>query len=578
MRAILFAAHGIVAAFTDSLMNAHQPAVARPDRNHQIISAVCFFLAVAVAISLRFYLIGIKPFHHDESVNSYFLLNLWRSGNYKYNPENYHGPTLYYFALAAVKMFGLTDFALRFMPAFWGVLTVLALWPVRRLLGLIGTPATAMLLALSPGLVYFSRDFIHESSFGFFSLGLVICAWRYAETKKFVWSALGAASAALLFATKETAVITVVVLALAALCAAMWDIGRRLLHTTSGLDLVVIWREIISDTRAVLPTLDHCGAALIIFLFLNIVFYSSFFTNWSGVPDAVKSVLMWTGRGVSRQEHYHNAGYYLGIALKLELPLVIGALAGALAALWRGTRFGLFLFAWTAGISLGYSLIPYKTPWLMVSLLIPMALLCGVAAETVFAGLPAGSLRMIWLAVLLAALIPCARLAWQQNIYHHADNQNELGYFLTLGKKYNLRPWTDTQYGYVYAQTDVSLLDMERAIREAAAQMPLDKDTEIYVASPDYWPLPWYLRDYNRTSFAGTIPLELTAPIIVVAPSQQDKIDPMLTVPYYKESYTLRPGVELLLYTRSGETETLASPSSEAAGAAVQHLKKEKTQ
>ncbi len=519
-------------------------------RRSEMISAAAFMLAVLTAIFLRFYLIGIKPFHHDESVNSYFLLDLWRSGHYAYNPENYHGPTLYYFALVAVKILGMNDLALRCAPAVWGVLTVLALWPLRRWLGRVGTPVTAWLLALSPGLVYFSRDFIHESSFGFFSLGMVVGAWRYAETKRFSWLLLLAVCTGLFFATKETAIITVVVLLLAAVCAAVWDIGRRLVVKTASLDLIAVIREIWHDTRPILPTLDHCGAALIIFLFLNLVFYSSFFTNWKGVIDAMKSVLMWTGRGVSRQEHYHVFTYYLGILIKLELPLLIGAMAGTVVTLWRGTRFGLFVFAWAAGISIGYSLIPYKTPWLMVSLLIPLAVLGGYAAEVIFAQQSAPGLRVIWLAIVAVMMVPCGVLAWQQNFQHYADNDNAFGYFRKLGQHYKLTPWTDTQYGYVYAQTDASLLALARAIREAADRRPEGKETGIYIASPDYWPLPWYLRDYTSAAFAGTLPLELTQPIVIAAPQQQVKIEGMLGGPVQSETFTLRPGVDLVLYVR----------------------------
>src|SRR5262247_1625 len=192
------------------------------------ICAIAFILAVIVAAWLRFDQIGLKPFHHDEGVMSHFLLNLANSGEYRYNPENYHGPTLYYFALVALRIFGDNDFALRFTPALFGVLTVLMVWLLREHLGPVGTPVAAFLMALSPGLVYFSRVFIHEMSFGCFSLGIVVGAWRYAESKDFSWLALMSTSAGLLFATKETAIITAVVMIIAALCAAGWDLMRRL--------------------------------------------------------------------------------------------------------------------------------------------------------------------------------------------------------------------------------------------------------------------------------------------------------------------------------------------------------------
>src|SRR5919204_867276 len=120
-------------------------------KRDSLISAAIFVLALVVATFLRFYLIGIKPLHHDEGVNSHFLLNLYRHGDYAYNPTNYHGPTLYYFTLVALYAFKATELALRFWPAIFGVLSVLLLWPLRRWLGAIGTAVAALLVALSPG-------------------------------------------------------------------------------------------------------------------------------------------------------------------------------------------------------------------------------------------------------------------------------------------------------------------------------------------------------------------------------------------------------------------------------------------
>ena len=44
--------------------------------------------------------LDLKPFHHDEGVNGWFLLNLVRPPHrYRYDPANYHGPTLYFLGI-----------------------------------------------------------------------------------------------------------------------------------------------------------------------------------------------------------------------------------------------------------------------------------------------------------------------------------------------------------------------------------------------------------------------------------------------------------------------------------------------
>jgi len=42
--------------------------------------------------------------------------------------------------------------------------------------------SAAVLIAISPGAVYLSRYFIHESLFVFFTLGIVVAALKYYDT------------------------------------------------------------------------------------------------------------------------------------------------------------------------------------------------------------------------------------------------------------------------------------------------------------------------------------------------------------------------------------------------------------
>jgi uncharacterized protein (TIGR03663 family) len=530
----------------------------------ELLSLSSFALIIFIAALLRFYHLDLKPFHHDEGVNGFFFLDLIRHGKYRYNPDNYHGPTLYFFTLLAGWIFGLTDFALRFWSALWGLLTVIILWPLRRWMGFVGVSMAALLSALSPGLVFNSRYFIHESLFGFSSIGLVVGAWRYAESRKFKWMTLLAVSAALLTATKETAFITIIVLPLSLLCAVAWEKLRGLLigndtsentnaEITSAADAKEDAKEDekgAAELKSVWRSLDHYAAALIIFLFINIVFYSSFFTHMHGVQDAVDSVVKWTGRGTSGNEHYHKFHYYIGILLKLELPLTVSACVGAVMTLWRGSRFGLFVFAWAVGMTLGYSIIPYKTPWLMVSMLIPLAVLGGYGAKLIYEMLSSPSLRVAWLAMVLLCISPCAYLTWQQNFIHQADNENRLGYLRSFGERMKLGPWTDTQYGYVYAQTEEDFLRLERDIRAAADRLPTGRHTIIHIASPDHWPMPWYLRDYDQALFTGQIPTQKDVPIILANMAQQSAVEALTGADYDRKIYKLRPGVDLLLYVK----------------------------
>ncbi len=522
-------------------------------RKETILCAVLFVIALLLATWFRLDQIGIKPFHHDEGVNSYFLLNLARSNNYKYNPENYHGPSLYYFAWAGIGLFGETDLALRFSPALFGILTILLLWPLRHHLGVMGTPAAAFFLALSPGLVYYSRDFIHEMLFGCFCLGIVVGAWRYVETKHFFWMGLLAASLGLMIATKETVIVNLAVLLIAIVCATIWDLVRKL-RRERILTPAHLVRTLRREAAEAAPSLDHLLAGLLMVVFIHVILYSSIFRNWPGVLDFFRSVFHWTTER-SDQDHVHAFGYYLGILMKLELPLVLGSLLGGVIVLLKGTRFWLFMAACTLGTVLAYSIIPYKTPWLMVSFLIPMGLMTGYAIEQIYRLFPMVSSQVLWTGLVLICLIYSGRLAWQVNFDKYDDNSNSSGYFAGIGKRLELTPYVDGQYGYVYAQTDRDFLFLVDALKSQADKLPSGKHTGIYIASPDYWPLPWYLREYDQVAFAGSLPPgdppQLSQPLILARESQRADIDRLGNYQASTQPFSLRPGVQLMVYARS---------------------------
>src|SRR5215204_213414 len=151
---------------------------------------LCCALITAVAAFLRFFWLELKPLHHDEGVNGYFLTNLFRNGEYKYDPANYHGPDLYYIALGFTKAFGLNTLSIRSSVAIFGVLTVVLAFFLRKYIGKTGSLFAAFFLALSPGMAYISRYFIHEILFVFFSFAIVVSILFYIEKRKAGWGAI----------------------------------------------------------------------------------------------------------------------------------------------------------------------------------------------------------------------------------------------------------------------------------------------------------------------------------------------------------------------------------------------------
>ena len=533
--------------------NAAPPAIAQPEQwDAPEISSRLWLIAslsiLAVAAFVRLYALDLKPLHHDEGVNGFFLTNLYRDGVYQYNPENYHGPTLYFFALAIAKLkafllrdSGLSTIAVRLVPALFGIATVWLALTLRRRIGAIGALTAAALIALSPGNVYISRYFIHEAQFVFFTLALAVAALRYWETADPVYLLLASISAALLFATKETAFISAAVLGLAW---AVTSVYMRLFTRRAS----VTWEKKRSRKQQFRTSLNSqaeqagslkrfgglsnfalmMGLALALFIFINILFYSSFFTYWKGVDGAIESVQIWAKTGT--KDHADHGWYaYLKWLMQEEAPLLILGVVGALLALIRRrNRFAIFAGAWAFGILAAYSLIPYKTPWLMLNFTVPLAIIAGYGVNRIYELGKSPLMRLPALAIAVAALIVCG----------------------TQSVILNFKQYDNDRYPYVYAHTHREFIPLVNEIERLAKLAGTGYQTGVSITAREYWPLPWYLRDYPKAGFFGRM-VVTQEPIVVGSLEQEAELEQTLGDAYVRlDSYPLRPGVTLILYAR----------------------------
>jgi len=518
------------------------------------------WLAAAISVlvvgsALRLYNLELVPLHHDEGVNGFFLTNLFRTFYYQYNPENYHGPSLYYFGLVSAYLLGLNTVAIRITTAIFGIATIWLILAFKKQIGDAGALVGASLVAVSPGAVYLSRYFIHETLFVYFTLGVVVGLLRYKSYRNLRDLVLAWTSASLLFATKETSVITGVVLLAAATLSTLYvrmrlpappvtsetDLegaegveeaeGTRRVEEAQGAEgpagqgayrvapsARVSWLS-VRDIRAV-----DWGVAAALAILLSLVLYSSFFSNPHGVPDSLRAFKMWAHTG--EQQHTHPWNTYLEWLWQEEAPLVLVSAVAALANIWLGRRLGVFASLWALGLLAAYSLIPYKTPWLMLNFIIPMTIAVGCAANSVLTRMKfwtTVAAAAVLCAVLSVSAVRCIRL----NFYHFDDEKE----------------------AYVYAHTQREFLGLVNDITEMAEQAGTGKTTEIAVTSPDYWPLPWYLRSYPGVGYHGKI-TSTKAPIVVGSEAQEHELDEMLGEQYTQVGhYSLRPGVVLILYT-----------------------------
>jgi predicted membrane-bound mannosyltransferase len=69
--------------------------------------------------------------------------------------------------------------------------------------------------------------------------------------------------------------------------------------------------------------------------------------------------------------------------------------------------------------------------------------------------------------------------------------------------------------------------------------------------APDYWPLPWYLRDSPSVGYFGKV-VQTSASLVIVEQTQEAELIQTVGDAYRRSgSYLLRQGVELVLYVRN---------------------------
>jgi uncharacterized protein (TIGR03663 family) len=555
------------------------------------------FVITAIATFVRFYDLALKPLHHDEGVNGFFLTTLFREGVYKYDPANYHGPTLYYISLAFTKVFGLETLPIRWSVAIFGVLTVVLAFYLWRYIGKIGALAAALFLALSPGMVYISRYFIHEMLFVFFTLAIVVAVLYFMENRKpgifaissmtlillvsflptalnlsnvagedrpvllwalrislffteailvyfimrmlFVWDEgrpiyliLASASVALLFATKETGFITLGTMIIAFFCIWIWQkiYGKNVseLNDDEPEPVELTWKTFRNRLGSGTDLILIIAAVSFTFIYISILFFSSFFTYPKGILGAFEAYMIWTRTGT--KDHSQNGWYaYLNWGYKLELPIFLLSAVGTLIAFIKARhRFAMFAGLWAFGLFLAYSIIPYKTPWLALSFILPMCIIAGYGINEL-------ATDKSKISKIIAGILTIAAVA-------------VLGY-----QTYDLNfvRYDDEKMPYVYAHTKRDFLKLIDKIEYYAEKSGKGKDATIEIVSPDYWSMPWYMNNYKNAKFGGQLVDANTQEMIVASKAQAGELNERYGSHYkFVGEYPLRPGVDLYLLVR----------------------------
>lgn len=450
---------------------------------------------VAVALALRLIELGERPFHHDESQDAYFSWLLVDRGSYEYDPL-LHGPLRFYLTGLVYLVLGDSDFTARLAPALMGTAMVAMAWGLRPLLGRVAAFTTAVLLAVGPSYLYFSRFAREDIYIACITLALLVVVFRYLERPR-AWqpAAIGALLAAS-FATKESTFITAFVFGTFVLAWLAHDRAR------GRSDLI--------------PRVGAAGGAAWVgagaaFLGVYLLLFTTFGTDldhWDGLWEGLD---YWLGQ--------HDVGrggeawfFYVVVLLLEEWPVVLLGVIGAMVAARRPTPLRLFA-VWGFVVSLAvYSWAGEKFSWLVLHPLLPLLLLAGMGVQAIWQA-DRAPLRIAGAALVAVGAAYVALSSWWVNAEHRADPRELL----------------------VSTQSSEAVLDVRDRVLELARRAPSERGAALTVtidsAEGATFPWAWYFRDLAGVTFQDLASPEAGIPasdVLILTEASQQRLAPDL--------------------------------------------------
>ncbi len=503
-------------------------------------------LVALVALALRLPRLSQRPMHGDEAVNAVKFGQLLEEDFYRYDPHEFHGPTLNYLTLipawltSAQNFSQISEFTLRIVPVFFGLLLVLMPLLLARGLGKSVVILAAAFTAVSPAMVFYSRYYIHEMLLVCFTFGAIASGYRYTQNKHIGWAIFTGLFLGLMHATKETCTIAFASMLLALLLTAR--IRQR------------------REEAIVKIELRHIAATTVVALLVSLLLYSSFFTNPRGIADSLMAYKIYLYRAGHDALHIHPWHYYLKMLIYskygaspvfTEAVIVILAVIGFVVAMTRralqipNVHLLRFIAFYTLTTTVIYSALPYKTPWCMLTLLYGMILLAAVGALALIQLCSNLAGRTILSLILIAGATHLAAQAYRSSYTFSSDPVNP----------------------YVYAHPTTDVLQIAERVEQIARVHPAGHNMHIEVICPndDYWPLPWYLRSFDNIGWYSKVDDSAPAAELIIA-------SPVVEADLYHKLYETGPQGAETFYARLFDTYLQLRPGVEITGFVTKDL------
>jgi len=244
---------------------------------------------------LRFWDLGLKPLHHDESLHAYYSMQLFQDAStYHYDPL-LHGPFqfhaiayVYYVAShLGVADGGVNDVTARTAAAMLGSAMIPMCYFLRGWLGNVGTLLAGFLLAVSPIFVYYSRFTREDIYFASLTFATVVTFFKFCEARRLRWLLICAGAFVLSYATKEAAFFTIAIFGGILGGFIAWEFGSRSVYPSARVEREADDEGAAAPARLRLPLglNEHAGVPALLMYFGLAGILAKIVLTWVGTTS-----------------------------------------------------------------------------------------------------------------------------------------------------------------------------------------------------------------------------------------------------------------------------------------------------
>ncbi len=478
------------------------------------------WLIIALGAFLRLLLLGIKPPHFDEGINGWFVDQMTKTGFYRYDPTNYHGPLHFYVLFLSQTLLGRNLWALRLPVVLVSIFCIHLAMRFEPIFGRNVSRLAALAMAVSPGFVFYGRYSIHEVWLVLFSMLFLLGIaglWKIGS-QKYLWC-IGMGLAGMIL-TKETYIIHV---GCAVIAACLTWVLHLVRPTKDARPVRQAWGY--QDLAVV------CGTAIALVVF----FYSGTFFNWSGVKGLYQTFHTWFQTGHNGNGHEKPWYYWLMLIGRYEWPVALGLCTCAFAPFFKNVSVR-YVAVYAVGTLLAYSIVHYKTPWCIISIVWPFLFMFGVA----IAGIALKHRLRAWITAIALLSVSLGSAIWLN--YFRCSTYTQDDWDKTKSAVENVAHFFTTE-PYVYVQTYNDIWKLTKPLETLTRNNPTYYQLVGHLIRTSTYPFPWILGDFPKVGYYehDNLPEKVDADFLIVQEDRIEEIEKKLQESYFTDSLTIRP-------------------------------------